>query len=279
MKAPPRGLPPKCHPQQRHSRVCFAQMAGTTLDKVREGSTAQHPIDKSVTSGKVFITRHGERADLADEAWLAQAEAIDDPPLTQQGVQQAHELGLRLKGEHIQQIYSSPFFRTVQTAQEVASCIGDNVTIRIEDGLAEGMLTRLFPAGRPNFQTPKELKSTCKSVDSGYKSLLHLKFPEDYSNSQERCRQIARQLADMHPHDNVLLVAHGLSVEYLASALVTNQKCSLHIPYCCLTECIRGPNGEWTYGLHMDQEFLSSKQEKSDADKQREMWGLDEANS
>jgi hypothetical protein len=64
-----------------------------------------------------------------------------------------------------------------------------------------------------------------------------------------------------------------------ASALVTNQKCSLHIPYCCLTECIRGPKGEWTYGLHMDQEFLSNKQEKSDADKQREMWGLDEANS
>jgi hypothetical protein len=29
----------------------------------------------------------------------------------------------------------------------------------------------------------------------------------------------------------------------------------------------------------MDQEFLSNKQEKSDADKQREMWGLDEANS
>ena len=95
-------------------------------------------------------------------------QAIDDPPLTQQGIQQAHELGLRLKvpcsqvsaqkpepavhtvntvtlqGEHIQQIYSSPFFRTVQTAQEVASCIGDNVTIRIEDGLAEGMLTRKY---------------------------------------------------------------------------------------------------------------------------------------
>ena len=156
-----------------------------------------------------------------------------------------------LQGENIQQIYSSPFFRTVQTAQEVASCIGDNVTIRIEDGLAEGMLTRkyikflichatvfgltrqlsacfaklvlastfvlllgsnlqfivgLFPAGRPNFQTPEELKSTCKSVDSHYKSLLHISFPEDYSDSQARCRQIARQLADRHPHDNVLLV-------------------------------------------------------------------------
>jgi len=38
-------------------------MAGVTLDKVREGSTAQRPID-------------GERADLADEAWLAQAEVL-----------------------------------------------------------------------------------------------------------------------------------------------------------------------------------------------------------
>ena len=28
----------------------------------------------STASGKVFITRHGERADLADEHWLAQAE-------------------------------------------------------------------------------------------------------------------------------------------------------------------------------------------------------------
>lgn len=79
MKAPPRGLSAKCLPQQLHSRVCFAQtrhMAGVTLDTVREGSTAQRPIDKSVGSGKVFITRHGERADLADEAWLAQAEVL-----------------------------------------------------------------------------------------------------------------------------------------------------------------------------------------------------------
>ena len=64
-----------------------------------------------------------------------------------------------------------------------------------------------------------------------------------------------------------------------ATALVTNEKCSLHIPYCCLTECIRGADGEWTYGLHMDQDFLSNKQEKSDADKQREMWGMTESSS
>ena len=64
-----------------------------------------------------------------------------------------------------------------------------------------------------------------------------------------------------------------------ATALVTNEKCSLHIPYCCLTECIRDGQGGWRYGLHMDQEFLSRKQEKSDADKQRELWGLTSDNA
>ena len=46
------------------------------------------------------------------------------------------------QGEDIRYIYSSPFFRTVQTAQQVAHCLKAKVTICIEDGLAEGMLTR-----------------------------------------------------------------------------------------------------------------------------------------
>ena len=74
-----------------------------------------------------------------------------------------------------------------------------------------------------------------------------LNFPEDYDESQQRCKQIAHQLAQRHKHDNILLVcmtkfrlfrgfcmtgsidlqrlramcqlqvAHGLSVEYLVS--------------------------------------------------------------
>lgn len=50
-------------------------MAGVLLDTaVRDSNSAQRPIDNTVSNGKVFITRHGERADLADENWLAQAE-------------------------------------------------------------------------------------------------------------------------------------------------------------------------------------------------------------
>ena len=84
-----------------------------------------------------------------------------------------------------------------------------------------------------------------------------------------------QQFHKVHAAFNGKVNVHVMLRFLQATALVTKQKCSLHIPYCCLTECIRDCDGEWTYGLHMDQEFLSNKQEKSDADKQREMWGLD----
>jgi len=89
----------------------------------------------------------------------------------------------------------------------------------------------LFPAGRPNFQTPEELKSTCKSVDSGYNSLLHISFPEDYSDSQERCRQIARQLANTHPHDNILLVR--LLLQTVLQVCSTPDCSKIAVQSCC----------------------------------------------
>ena len=64
----------------------------------------------------------------------------------------------------------------------------------------------LFPEGRPNFRTPEDLKTSCTNVDPSYTSLTRLQFPEDYDDAQERCRQIARQLAERHPHENILLV-------------------------------------------------------------------------
>ena len=74
-----------------------------------------------------------------------------------------------------------------------------------------------------------------------------------------------------------LLHAAGLSVEYLATSLVTRQKCSTQIPYACLTECIAPSSGtgSWTYGVLMQTSFLTHAQDKASADAQRQQWGLD----
>lgn len=224
-------------------------------------------------SGRVFIARHGERADFADEDWLKQAESPHDPPLTPSGLQQAHELGVRLRDSGLKYIYCSPFLRTAQTAHQVARLI--NVAVRVEHGLCEGLLDRLFPRGLPTFQSPEQLKESLSLIDPSYKSFYTLdKFPETYADAKARCAHVARGLAGRHPRDNFLMVGHGLSVEYLATALVTDEPCSVHIPYCCLTECIRVPGGseKWRYGAHMEHSFLSVPQEKTEADRQRELW-------
>lgn len=102
--------------RSRRAPICAASCQEMT-NVLPPHTVGDSPVT-STASGKVFITRHGERADLADEHWLAQAEVgpgaqfaladrsvqqpgcvqvADDPPLTQQGIQQAHELGLRLQ--------------------------------------------------------------------------------------------------------------------------------------------------------------------------------------
>lgn len=77
----------------------------------------------------------------------------------------------------------------------------------------------LFPEGMPRLQTPEQLKQSLPRVDPSYKTATALDFPESYDDARSRCANTARHLADAHPNDNILLVGHGLSVEYLVSEL------------------------------------------------------------
>ena len=39
---------------------------------------------------------------------------------------------------------------------------------------------------------------------------MQLNFPEDYDESQERCKEIAHQLAQRHANENILLVCQTI---------------------------------------------------------------------
>ena len=68
-----------------------------------------------------------------------------------------------------------------------------------------------------------------------------------------------------------------LHMSVQATSLVTAQKCSAQIPYCCLTECIAPVSGKgsWSYGVLMQTNFLTHAQDQESADAQRQQWGLD----
>lgn len=245
-----------------------------------------HSSDANGTelSQRIFLARHGERADLANEQWLSTDEGQTDtydPPLTARGFQQAHELGLRLQGERLSCIYSSPFVRALQTAHQVADVL--DLPVIIEYGLSEGMIKRLFPKGPPQFKSAEHLAAALpRAQPSCEQAVPHVSYPETYGDARRRCEKTVKCLAERHPHEAILLVGHGLSVEFLAAALVKNKEVgSRNIPYCCLTECIREDQRQWRwhFGVLLQQDFLTHAESAEEAQRQRQLWGLENGSS
>ncbi|KAG5733097.1 hypothetical protein E4T56_gene14020, partial [Termitomyces sp. T112] len=88
---------------------------------------------------KIYIARHGYRLNWLTSNWQSKTGLARDPPLAAFGETQAQELGeyfLSLpKDERPTAIFSSPFYRCLQTAKPVSSALG--LPIYVEHGLAE----------------------------------------------------------------------------------------------------------------------------------------------
>lgn len=101
----------------------------------------------------VVVVRHGERLDYvlrdAGQNWIPTSDRPWDPPLTENGHQQARALGDALPGilnelqlPPVAAIYTSPFWRCRQTAVGLASDNG--LKIKVELGLSESMNENFF---------------------------------------------------------------------------------------------------------------------------------------
>ncbi len=86
---------------------------------------------------EVIIVRHGHRASWVSDDWGVrwQKERPNDSPLSELGLQQARELGAHLAEKPPTKILSSPYFRTLQTAHEIAAAT--HVPISVEYGISE----------------------------------------------------------------------------------------------------------------------------------------------
>lgn len=64
---------------------------------------------------EIWITRHGYREDWVTPTPHLPTQLSHDPPLSELGLAQAEELGEFLQDKGIQRVYSSPFYRVLQT--------------------------------------------------------------------------------------------------------------------------------------------------------------------
>jgi len=166
-------------------------------------------------SAEVFIIRHGERADKAknrDDGWT------DDPPLTKEGRQTAKIAGVALRSlaclPWAPAVYTSPYYRCLQTANELAAELG--LPVRVEPGLSELCIRRVFDQ-QPCLRGPDEALASALQrveVDTSVAPTLSAppQWPEEARHANQRVLQTARALIARHPGQAVCLICHSHSL-------------------------------------------------------------------
>ena len=203
----------------------------------------------------VWIARHGNRLDFVNPEWFNTAKRRYDPPLSEDGWTQAQELANRLKGEPIQHIFSSPFLRTIQTADCVAQAL--NIPIKLEAGLSE-WLNPDWMSETPEIHPQEFLEQRYPRIDWSYQSLVIPQYPETEMVVNQRTALIARKLV-ANFSANILLIGHGASVVGTANELM-REDAVIHASLCCLVKLV-SDNQTWSMQLNGDTSHLSRPQE------------------
>lgn len=229
-------------------------------EEIIEQEPEEEKKDKKPTT--VFIVRHGERIDHIDEKWVKMAKRPFDPGLSTRGMEQAREVGEKLKrdGETIDYIYSSPFQRTLETATEIAKVLG--LRIRLEHGIAESIRVesvkkweekegRTWPHLR--LLSEEEIKVMFPLVDFIHKSVVQTTYPETEEQLYQRIVKIVNNLPKTHEGQTILLVSHQAPVEYLAFELCAGNAQDKYVSYCCLSKAVKTPE-DFAFSLSYQHE-------------------------
>ena len=203
----------------------------------------------------VWIARHGNRLDFVNPEWFNTAERPYDPPLSEDGLIQAKQLGQRLVREGIKHIFASPFLRAVQTANPVAEAL--DLSIKLESGLSE-WLNPAWMKTEPERLSIDALQEQFPRIDPSYTSRVIAKYPETNEMVLERTAQTAKCLTAEFSED-MLLVGHGASVVGTTHGLVGGTP-EVNAALCCLVKLVRQEQG-WMMELNGDTSHLSQTED------------------
>lgn len=204
----------------------------------------------------IWITRHGNRHDFVVPEWFNTATRPYDPPLAEDGLRQAQDLGRRLQTEKISQIFSSPFLRTIQTANQVAEIL--DLPLKLEAGLSE-WLNPEWMKDNPQLHPKKILEISYPRIDWSYTSCVIPSYPESEEVMQQRTAETAKRLTATFL-DNILIVGHGSSVLGTTVGLVGGTP-RISASFCCLVKIVRYGD-RWNLELNGDTSHLTQKEEK-----------------
>jgi len=198
-----------------------------------------------------------------------------DPPLTSHGTQQAAEMGQHLLtlDPPIDAVYSSPYYRCLQTITPFVNLRGDDTLIRPEAGIAEYFGSAPFDHPQP--ADPAVLREMFPAYDVSYESVRKAsRKGETLTQLYERVAETMRgvvERCDAEGHRAVVLCTHAAVVIALGRILTgripeTPDVDDFGAFTCGLSTYRRGPGrdavGGWTCELNSDCSFLRNGAER-----------------
>ncbi|MES2213736.1 MAG: class I tRNA ligase family protein [Patescibacteria group bacterium] len=186
-----------------------------------------------------FVMRHGEAENNAQGIYSSDPNKYH---LTEKGKNQVSETAEELKKKEITVIYASPFLRTKETAEMVASHIGFPVEkIIFDDRLRE------LDFGEFSERPITDYWEYCKNRETTFDS----KIPggESYQDTKRRFGEFLYEIDQKRAGENILIISHGIATEILPTVIEgANKKRSLEILISGL--------GNKPAQLHREHEFI-----------------------
>lgn len=156
---------------------------------------------KTKKSGnKYFIMRHGEATNNVSD--VISISYNNDNHLTEKGKQQVTESANELKNKKIDLIISSPFVRTMETSEVVASVIGlDKNGIIVDDRLHE-------------MSVPMYEGKSWKEYHDNYPNTIEFFYKtfegnESYNDMKKRTMSFIYDIEKKYKNKNILFITHG----------------------------------------------------------------------
>lgn len=230
----------------------------------------------------IYVARHGYRANWLPPPHPPNPSGIDsDPPLAPHGVEQAKQLAAHLqqlpKDKQPQLIFSSPFYRCVETSQPISQAL--NVPIAIERGVGEW-----FKKDRPSIPEPGNYELLSKFFlglgdaaawdrDDTLNVIPSLQG-EDENDIFERVQKFVtaflKVMEENFPHiKRVLIVTHAATK--IAIALNLLGKLSVYDPIddngtmlrsaACSLDIYENRHSKWVLTVNGDCSFLEDGEE------------------
>jgi broad specificity phosphatase PhoE len=164
----------------------------------------------------LWLIRHAHRWDFVQPEWFETATYPYDPPLSPQGFDQAANLVEKFSSIAIDRIYTSPFLRTIQTADPIARSL--RLSIQLEWGLCE-WLYQAWTSELPKTTPINRLITDYPYIDTTYQSLVMPCYPETTEQLDVRIAMLADKLSQCNDDQHIVAIAHKGSVLGIAQAL------------------------------------------------------------